>query len=542
MSAATSYDEVLYHGTAQHQTHPDRLATMATLYGLRPAPVEHCRVLEIACGDGANLLGMAIGLPDSRFLGIDLAQSGIDQGNQVVAALGLKNLTLKQHDLMAASADLGQFDYIIAHGLYSWVPPPVRDRLLAVCKTLLAPQGVAYISYNTYPGCHVRQMLREMLRFHVRQLDTPAEKIQPSPPADPVPGRRPGRRRSRPPVLQEGAGEAEGTSRPSVLPRRPGRPEHALLFRAVHRPGGAAWLAVPGRGRLLRDAGHLLSRRRRRPALRKLAADQMLLREQYLDFIKCRRFRRTLLCHQEAVLDRELEPSLAQRFLASSSAAPVSAQPDIRTDAEEEFAGRAGGHLRTNQPLVKALLCVLSEAWPSPLSFRETLARIKTLLGPDEQAATALQDTSAAALEAVLMNSFATGLLQFHVHVPRFARQPSARPVASPLARWQMLQGRATVTNLFHSSIDIAEPVGRQLIRLLDGSRDRPQLQRELVAAIEAGTRAAGGARRSGPRPAPHPRPGRPRPGSQPDQPGQAGLAGAVTLQSQELSRVIGRR
>jgi methyltransferase-like protein/SAM-dependent methyltransferase len=487
MSAATSYDEVLYHGAAQHQTHPDRLATLATLYGLRPAPVEHCRVLEIACGDGANLLSMAVGLPESRFLGIDLAQSGIDQGNRVVADLGLKNLTLRQHDLMAASADLGQFDYIIAHGLYSWVPPQVRDRLLAVCKTLLAPQGVAYISYNTYPGCHVRQMLREMLRFHTRQIDSPADKI------------RQARQLAEFLADAQTGDDLDRQYYKKELEKLKGHPDHLFYhddLADLNTPSYfVQFIAHAGQHGLqfvaeadFCEMQDIFYPQAVTDALRKMTGDQVLLKEQYLDFIKCRRFRRTLLCHQEAVLDRALDPSLAQRFLASSSAAPVSAQPDLRTDAEEEFAGRAGGHLRTNQPVVKALLVVLSEAWPAPLSFRETLARVRTLLGPDEQAATSSQDTSPTALEAVLMNSFATGLLQFHLHVPRFARQPSVRPVASPLARWQVLHGRNTVTNLFHSSIDIAEPVGRQLIRLLDGSRDRPQLQRDLVEAIEAGT------------------------------------------------------
>lgn len=82
-----SYDEVLYPGYAYRQTHPDRLATMATLFGMTPAPVEGCRVLELGCGEGGNLIPMAFGLPRSQFLGIDLAQRPIQKGQAMVEAL-----------------------------------------------------------------------------------------------------------------------------------------------------------------------------------------------------------------------------------------------------------------------------------------------------------------------------------------------------------------------------------------------------------------------------------------------------------------------
>jgi tRNA G46 methylase TrmB len=67
----TAYDEVLYPSYTHNQTHPDRLATIATLFGLTPAPVERCRVLELGCGNGSNLVPMAYGLPGSEFVGID---------------------------------------------------------------------------------------------------------------------------------------------------------------------------------------------------------------------------------------------------------------------------------------------------------------------------------------------------------------------------------------------------------------------------------------------------------------------------------------
>src|SRR5919197_3347157 len=129
--AATAYDEVLYPNYVHAQSHPDRLATLATLFGMRSARVGRCRVLELACGDGGNLIPLALDLAGSEFVGIDLAARPVAKGRRMIAALGLKNIELRQLDLMSLPRTLGQFDYIMAHGLYSWVPPAVQDRILA---------------------------------------------------------------------------------------------------------------------------------------------------------------------------------------------------------------------------------------------------------------------------------------------------------------------------------------------------------------------------------------------------------------------------
>src|ERR1700742_1272227 len=163
------YDEIAYPSYPFPQTHPDRLATLATLFGLQPAPIDKCRVLEIGCGDGANLIPMALMLPESEFVGVDLAAHPVAKGQKMAGALGLRNVTLQQLDIADLSASFGQFDYVIAHGVYSWVPAEVRDQLLAICKANLSPQGVAYVSYNAYPGSHLREMIRGMMQFHTRE-------------------------------------------------------------------------------------------------------------------------------------------------------------------------------------------------------------------------------------------------------------------------------------------------------------------------------------------------------------------------------------
>src|SRR5262249_21258700 len=164
--SVTSYDEVPYTSHPFPQTHPDRLATVATLMGLRPAPVQRCRVLELGCVSGGNLIPMVATLPESRFVGLDLSLLQIESGRRQAEALGLKNVELLNRNLREVGPDLGQFDYVICHGVYSWVPPEIRDKILAICSQNLAPDGVAYVSYNTYPGWHMRGMIRDMMSYH----------------------------------------------------------------------------------------------------------------------------------------------------------------------------------------------------------------------------------------------------------------------------------------------------------------------------------------------------------------------------------------
>jgi len=174
----TSYDNVLYPSYCHPQTHPDRLATLATLHGLQPASVPTSRILELACGQGGNLIPHAVSYPSCQCVGIDLSQRQVELGQAVIDAVGLTNISLRTQSILDFPRDAGQFDYIIAHGVYSWVPEPVRDKILQICRDHLAPQGVAIVSYNTFPGWHQRRMIRDMMLFHTKRFTEPAKRIE----------------------------------------------------------------------------------------------------------------------------------------------------------------------------------------------------------------------------------------------------------------------------------------------------------------------------------------------------------------------------
>src|SRR5205085_5907592 len=163
-----TYERVPYPSGAQHHTHPDHVAALAILTGLDPAPPQRARVLELGCADGSNLIPMAAELADSRFVGIDLSPRQIENGRAMAGEMALENLELRAMSILDADVSLGQFDYIICHGVFSWVTTDVQEKILEICRANLAPNGVAYVSYNTYPGWRLREAARDMVVFHTR--------------------------------------------------------------------------------------------------------------------------------------------------------------------------------------------------------------------------------------------------------------------------------------------------------------------------------------------------------------------------------------
>ena len=161
---ASLYDGIPYEALPHPASHPARLATVATFVGHGAPRLESCNVLEVGCNDGSNLIPMAVSLPAARFVGCDLSSRALDAGRRSISALGLTNITLVEGDLAALAPAHGDFDFIVAHGVYSWVPPDVRDALFALAAARLARDGILYVSFNVLPGCRVRQAAWDVLR------------------------------------------------------------------------------------------------------------------------------------------------------------------------------------------------------------------------------------------------------------------------------------------------------------------------------------------------------------------------------------------
>src|SRR5205814_1187267 len=172
------YETVPYPPLIHPETHPDRIAVTARLLGLQAAPPDGCRVLDLGCGIGSNLIAMAELLPGSRFVGIDLAENQVQEGRATAGRIGLTNIEFRQADIMNLKEGFDQFDYVIAHGVYAWVPVEVRQKMLRLMRTILSPNGVAYVSYATYPGAYPMRAVRDIMLYRTRDIREPEERAR----------------------------------------------------------------------------------------------------------------------------------------------------------------------------------------------------------------------------------------------------------------------------------------------------------------------------------------------------------------------------
>ena len=474
----TAYDDLPYPGGPFAQTHPDHLATIATLFGMTPPTVERCRVLELGCGDGGNLIPIAFALPKSSFTGIDLSGSAIDRGQTLIEAVGLGNIRLQQLDVMDVTAQFGEFDYIIAHGLYSWVPPHVREQILNICRSHLAPNGIAFISYNTYPGGHLRDSLRSMMMFHTRNAGSARERITQA--------------RELLQFLVEAHPEPDAYSAflrqelQRFLERLPEHFYHDELSEHNHRFYFHEFVKdVSRHGLQFLSESHLASMQvGGYPApviekLRQFSQNEHLTKEQYLDFLNLRNFRQSLLCHSEASIDRTPNPQRVMHLLAASEAQPSSISLDVRSTAAEQFNYPNGGNMSTNNPLAKAAMVHLGRIWPQAVAVSELLPIARSEAGRDSPATSATIDEDSNWLSDMVLKMYAANFLELHMRAAPFVSKPSERPQASALARAQLGNG-TRVTTLRHAVIEVEDETSRQLLSLLDGSRDRAELLTEL--------------------------------------------------------------
>jgi methyltransferase-like protein len=481
--ALSVYDKVLYPATRFPRTHPNRLATVAFLRGMEPAPINRCRVLELGCGVGCNLLGMAFQLPESEFIGLDLAQRPIASGQSYVKDLELGNITLHSMDVCEASSErFGRFDFIIAHGLYSWVTHPVRESVLAICREMLNPQGVAYISYNAYPGNHLRDLVRGMMRFHSAGFQDPIEKV--------------GQARGLLKFL------AESTLQPDYyVAAIRAQFERTLKYTdeaffhddlsEVNQPfyfhefmsdAGRHGLQFVGEARAnelepARFTPQVVQR------MRELEDAPEIVREQYKDFIRGSAFRETLLCHGEIELASDLLVERVAKLYASCDAVPKEINDD--RGGEATLFRRSGGmELESAHPLITASLKFLGSHWPAAVSFEALLAAARAAATVERIRGDEFDE--AEILREALASAYRAGFLEFQIFPHEVTNVVSQRPKASRLARFLLERGDST-SNQLHVFMKFPDPLSRRLVQLLDGTRDREMLTRDLIEYVRSG-------------------------------------------------------
>ncbi|MCB9524180.1 MAG: methyltransferase regulatory domain-containing protein [Myxococcales bacterium] len=353
-----AYETFLYDNFPFEDTHPDWLGFVGHLFGLAPAPATACRMLEIGCGLGGNLIGIASLLPDSEFVGIDLAAAQIERGRADVAALGLKNVRLEAMDVRDLPDDVGPFDYIACHGVFSWVGDEVKAAILDAVARHLAPNGVAYISFNTKPGWFARGMIRDMAR----------RVVKPGPPPQMAADAR--RFFS---FLREHAPKHHRLSRwlsdelamfDQLSDRyiyfeylvEENHPVYFDEFVAMLAPRGLGYLGDAELGTMLPERFGAAAAE----AVHAWAEDQLEV-EQLSDYLGGRYFRRALICRGDAPVDRQISGRRLRRCWLTSWFTPnVDAhEVPLADGVEAAFTGSDGYVLSTPDAVLKAALLAL---------------------------------------------------------------------------------------------------------------------------------------------------------------------------------------
>jgi len=479
-----TYDALPYESTPFTETHPGNLAVLGRLFGLPTAAPEGARVLELGCASGGNLIPMAWYLREGRFLGVELSESQARDGQALIQHLALRNAEIRQGDILDLGDELGEFDFIVAHGVYSWAPAAVQEEILALCARHLAPTGVAYVSYNTLPGWRMRGMLRDILLYHTRRLQEPGERLRAA--CELLANLEPALA-----GLDAYSARYLRYEAAHLLQAHPSYLFHEYL-ESVNEPVlFTEFMARAGRHDLqylceadlqsmfastLGDAAVTLIER----------FDDVVEQEQYIDFLRNRNFRQTLLCLADQALVREITLDRLDGLALFSNLSPPK-KVDLRRRKEAPFKAPDGTRYPASHPLTKAALTCLAEAYPDALAFDVVAAEAKRLVSA-AGASPFLDQLDA--LRAELFSLYANQAIGLHTRPRRMFHAIPERPRATALARAQAEGGH--LATAWHATLKIDNFAGR-LVSYLDGTRTPDQLATQLGADVLSGALAVPG-------------------------------------------------
>jgi methyltransferase-like protein/SAM-dependent methyltransferase len=480
-----SYDELPYESRPFPQSHPDRLATLGCLFGMSTTPVTRCRVLELGCASGGNLIPMAFHLPGSEFVGVDLSGRQVAMGYEAIEDLGLKNISIEHVSIMDVDSSWGLFDYIICHGVYSWVPDEIQDKILAIASENLAPQGIAYLSYNTYPGWHMREMIRHMMLYHANQFEETQERI--------------GQARALVNFLAESV-PAEDDPYGLLLQTELDnirRSSDSYLFHDHMEVVNAPVYFYQFAERAERHGLQYLSEADFSTVLTSgfpdevaetldQISDDLIRNEQYMDFVRNRMFRQTLLCRKSISLKRGLGGEDVSGLLVASAARPKEEPVDLAPGVKHSFEAPGSLPVQTEFPLTKAALTVLWEHWPRAIHLNTLIQDTSRRVGDSPGRGKAELQKNRRVLADDMLHCYAANAVEFHTWQADFLTEVSERPRVSGLASY-MAGKEQFVVNQRHQGVHL-DPVASELVRLLDGTRDRPALIKHLSDLVEKGT------------------------------------------------------
>ncbi len=466
---ALKYDLLPYQSKPFAQSQPSRLGAIAKLFGLDAAPMESARVLELGCASGGNIIPHALRYPDAKFVGVDLARTQVAAGRARITALGLNNIEILCQSFTEIDDALGTFDYIICHGVYSWVPAVVQDAIFRIVRARLSPVGVACISYNVLPGWRMLQPLRDAFLLQIPdQLDSRARVTQ---------------ARELLNFLKDASSDRgpygdmlrSWTERLSHLPddyiaheflEETNNPSTLREFTAAAARHGLGYLGDCELSAMILDNYESTVAEQ----VRTRSNNDLVESEQYLDLLSGRTFRQSMLVANERIagLSRALSPDRTQalHFLCAAGL-------HIEHHGKKASVIDASGRTMTtdSKPVIDGIERFI-ERFPAS-SCLDELAD-----GMDEAARALLQDA--------LYRMMIAGMVHVVSEAVVLTRKIAGKPCATTLARADAMAGEEITTNPRHETVGI-DPAARILLPAMDGTHDHAALLAVLKAAALAG-------------------------------------------------------
>ncbi len=456
-----AYDAMPYASYPYPETNPLRLQGVAALYGLMPASPAKARILEIGCAEGVNIIGIAALFPHAECVGIDMSARQIETARRHAATLGLSNVKLEAISLCDIPDNWGQFDYIIAHGVLSWVAPPIQEKLMEMCSARLSPHGVAYISFNALPGWHMVRMLRDMMLFHTQGAQTPQAKASDArdilrkiaaitaPRGTPYSA-----------FLQAEQDEIKNKPDAYLLHDHLEENNHAFYlheFVKLANEHGLAYIADTD----LTTQGKVNPPQEILPIL--ATTQDRVRQEQYMDFILSRRFRSALVCRKDAPLRTDIPPAILRSMHALSHFIV-----DTAPDGSKTY--RVPGKLAMNASDVDVarLIEQLDKKGGQSMPLAPFIDALPTA-------------GQQAFMEKLLLLVFAGGFTLLQEPM-QHCTTLSARPVAFPLARYQAsMQEWAMTQRMEVRPLNMMERVA---LCHMDGYHDHAQIMEAVKSHV----------------------------------------------------------
>ncbi|MCV6637774.1 class I SAM-dependent methyltransferase [Candidatus Albibeggiatoa sp. nov. NOAA] len=466
------YDIAPYTENVYPQTHPYHLASLATLRGLNPPDINNAKILELGCASGSNLISMAQQTPQAELVGIDYSQHQIDLAQQKLDFCQLDNVFFKQADILQLTEDLGQFDYIIAHGLYSWIGEKERHHLMQLLSKLLSKNGIIYISYNILPGWQQDKTIRDLLFYHLEPVTDFSERV--------IQGKQ---------LLKKLQNQLENRFDEQSLQFRKKLDylidldddyfAHEHLEPNNYTPYFHEFMqhALQHNLQYVTDANiQFCQENYHFPDIEQIGSE-FIQQEQYMDGLKNRAYRESVLCHADIELSPKIQlDQLLNKLYFTAPLQPLQTEDLFFTETCLIKTLHADVVSLVEQPFLKLVCHYLAESYPQTLSFSELIQNIETQLSQ------ALSSDEKQDIQQFIVDIYLQGHLK--IYTQAFSHQHKLQK-ALPLTRWQASRSKV-VTNYFGHSYQLGL-AARQILQHLDGNQQQADLVKVLWGLIETG-------------------------------------------------------